>query len=323
MNSSPKRINNEVTATRIYDNNNTKMTSINRLKNYGRILSNKNRYEILFFNKKNVYDLMNVLEKEKEIKNKVKATIDTTKITEKQNSNGQHIPKKESQLIANIVKSIIPFEESNTINFKKFNNDLYLNNITLLERMSSFRIYSYYEDNTIDFKKLDYKIINENNSYENYIRFKYIIDLITLYQYPPEVIQKLEEISQKISPQSINKIEDLIKYSNIKNKSNNNILMKSILEEINLKNTYIDYFIILDVKKNWLRRINKINKIGNSNNLSGGVVICNPAIPFNICIAGAVIAAIIIIIVTATIKQMNNICNSISTCKKIRNKIFT
>ena len=311
--SSPKRINNQVIASRIYNNNNTKMTSISRLNNYGRTLSNKNRYEILFFNKKDVYNLMNVLnKKKKDIENKVRTTIDTTQ----KNITEENIlaDKGKTQSIVNIVKNVIPSNENKNINFKKFNNDLYLNNITLLERISSFRIYSYYEGTTIDFTKLDYKIINENNNYKNYIRFKYIIDFIK--KYPPEVEEKLKEISQKINPQSINKIEDLIKYSNIKNKSNNINLMKSILEEINSKNDYIDYFIILDIKKNWLRRINKINKIGNSNTLTGGACVWGA----NICGALIIGFMIFIFILITTILIMNKISDRIDDSKNNNKK---
>lgn len=255
----------------------------------------KNRYEILFFNKESI---SNIISKSSNIENS--SIENNLKNSEPfiNNQNEEFLMNSKntevfinSQNAENIAK-IIEDKNKNTKNLKiNFNNLNKTSNkikYDILKKFCYLRMYfRYTDDNTLNerFKINGKKNFNYIKKYNNAV----IIKLITIFE--PLIIKLVKNkiIFKKYTEKQITDAIEIIKdkYKKIDNTSNNeinNILnkkvsseedhyknIKKVLEILkNKSNGYINYFIILDIKKSKVTTINSINKKTNSNNTQFG-----------------------------------------------------
>ena len=184
----------------------------------------KNNYEILFFNKKILYEFM--------------------KLSNKKN-------------IEVIIKSI----KNNTNNIKEFSIDNIDENIyNILKKITYLRFYFRYSDiKTLKErfkengkKKFDY-IIDYNKSFKEYLS---TIFIDTKNNYLKNIIENYCTNINNINNDLKNKLNEKVD-SEKKHYENINYVLKKLNKRTN---RVIDYCIILDIKKTKLRSINEINK---------------------------------------------------------------
>lgn len=263
----------------------------------------KNRYEILFFNKENLCKVIKSSENLKLNTRNTENNNNNKEITENTNLGNVNLDTATQALNQEIMNSKC------SIDFNKYNDvpDFYKTIYPILQNTCYLRMYfRYTDDQTLAerFKKngkKDFNYIKKYNSSMSgrIIRFFQIFiikyfskEYNTSSEEIIEAINKYNEVTKKLDKDTENKIDNILNpkkiYVNDNNKStkgnNNNTFnegkhYKNIEKVLNIikekTNGYIDYCIILDIKKSNFRSINSINKKINYslNNQSGGAVV--------------------------------------------------
>ena len=251
----------------------------------------KNRYEILFFNKEN---LCKVIKSSENLKINLESA-------ENNNSNQETNQNSSLEDINfNNVTKILNEEIMNnkcSIDFKKYNNvpDFYKTIYPILQNTCYLRMYfRYTDDNTLAerFKKNGKKEFNYIKKYNSIMSNKILQSFQTfIIKYfikknnisPDKIIESINEYikaTKKLDTDTVKEIDNILNQKkNYENKNNNSFNeekhyknIENVLNIIKEKtNGYIDYCIILDIKKSNIYKINKITKKKNINQ-SGGAL---------------------------------------------------
>jgi hypothetical protein len=246
----------------------------------------KNRYEILFFNKESMCNILSKIEKSG-IKNSNSENNNSKNENENSSSEKLSISNQDAEAIAKKIETTTTNTKNTKkceINFSNSNQINYLEKYHILKNFCYLRAYFRYTDkNTLNkrFKNTNEKKFNYIKKYNN----SSFIKMVSFFKPIIIGLRKRNILFTKYTEEQINDGIDILKNKYKKIDSNSNKEISKLLNQrvsdreshytnikdalkILKKNTggYINYCIILDIKKSNLLSINKITKEKNINN---------------------------------------------------------
>lgn len=240
----------------------------------------KNRYEILFFNKEAMCTALSSVNKLNSSSSSLNQPLLNNNINNANNTPKSELVSEINQLKEENISSITEEIKNVNINkckidFRSFTkkNDI-INYYNILKDCSYLRLYFRYTNNETlmeRFKKNSKKNFNYVKKY-NISIFKIIIDYINkiILKKKENYITDIKNNYKKLDKNTIDTIDNLLN-EKVSSEEDHYEKIKDVLEIIKQKTDgFINYCIILDIKKTKFTSINSIEKKKNSNNFQSG-----------------------------------------------------